>query len=47
MRRIIFISMIYLGGVKQAPGEPKEDKSGGFKYSGWTASYRYEAGGGS
>jgi len=26
----------------QAPGGPKEDKSGGFKYGGWTASYSDE-----
>ena len=39
MRQIIVLSMISLDGVMQAPGGPKEDKSGGFKYGGWTAPY--------
>lgn len=37
MRKIIVLSMISLDGVMQAPGGPKEDTSGGFKYGGWTA----------
>jgi dihydrofolate reductase len=36
MRKIIVLSMITLDGVIQAPGGPKEDTSGSFKYGGWT-----------
>jgi dihydrofolate reductase len=43
MRKITVLSMISLDGVLQAPGGPKEDKSGGFKYGGWTAPYSDEA----
>src|SRR5512143_2249504 len=42
MRKIIVLSMITLDGVMQAPGGPKEDTSGGFKYGGWTAPYFYD-----
>src|ERR1700741_1462094 len=43
MRKITVLSMITLDGVLQAPGGPKEDTSGGFKYGGWTAPYGDEA----
>jgi len=39
MRKIIVLSMITLDGVMQAPGGPKEDRSGGFKYGGWVSPY--------
>ena len=39
MRKIIVLEFISLDGVIQAPGGPKEDKSGGFKYGGWTVPY--------
>jgi dihydrofolate reductase len=42
MRKIIVLSMITLDGVMQAPGGPKEDTSGGFKYGGWTEPYGSE-----
>jgi dihydrofolate reductase len=45
MRKIIVLSMITLDGVLQAPGGPKEDESGLFKYGGWTAPYGDEVGG--
>ena len=43
MRKIIVLSMISLDGVMQAPGGPKEDRSGGFRYGGWTEPYGDEA----
>ena len=39
MRKIVVLSMITLDGVMQAPGDPEEDPTGGFKYGGWTAPY--------
>lgn len=39
MRKIIVLSFISLDGVMQAPGGPKEDTSGGFKYGGWTVPF--------
>ena len=42
MRKIIVLSMITLDGVIQAPGGPKEDESGGFKWGGWTEPYSDE-----
>jgi dihydrofolate reductase len=45
MRKIVVLSMITLDGVLQAPGGPEEDKSGSFKYGGWTAPFGDEEGG--
>ncbi len=39
MRKIIVLEFLSLDGVIQAPGGPKEDTSGDFKYGGWTAPY--------
>lgn len=39
MRKIIVLSFITLDGIMQAPGGPKEDTSGSFKYGGWTVPY--------
>ena len=39
MRKIIVLEFITLDGIIQAPGGPKEDASGGFKYGGWTVPY--------
>lgn len=39
MRKIIVLSFMTLDGVVQAPGGPKEDTSGNFKFGGWTVPY--------
>lgn len=39
MRKLILLEFITLDGIIQAPGGPKEDASGNFKYGGWTVPY--------
>ncbi len=39
MRKIIVLSFIALDGVMQAPGATDEDKSGSFKFGGWTVPF--------
>ena len=39
MRKIVVLSFVTLDGVMQAPGGPEEDRSGDFKYGGWTVPY--------
>ena len=43
MRKVIAGAFVSLDGVMQAPGAPKEDETGGFKYGGWTFPHFDEA----
>jgi dihydrofolate reductase len=39
VRNLVILSFVTLDGIMQAPGGPKEDTSGDFKYGGWSAGY--------
>ena len=45
MRKIIAVEFVSLDGVIQAPGGPKEDTSGNFRFGGWLAPYIDQAAG--
>jgi dihydrofolate reductase len=39
MPRIVVSEFVTLDGVMQAPGDPNEDRSGGFEHGGWQLAY--------
>ncbi len=39
MRKLVINEQLTLDGVMQAPGDPDEDRSGGFEHGGWFRSY--------
>jgi dihydrofolate reductase len=45
MAKLVFVEMLSLDGVMQAPGGPDEDRSGGFEHGGWAMPYFDEVAG--
>jgi dihydrofolate reductase len=39
MRKLVVIEFLSLDGVYQAPGDPDEDREGGFEHGGWQREY--------
>jgi len=39
MRRLVAVEFLSLDGVYQAPGDPDEDREGGFEHGGWQRPY--------
>ena len=39
MRKIVAVISLTLDGVMQAPGQPDEDRRGGFEHGGWARAY--------
>jgi dihydrofolate reductase len=39
MRKVVLVEWMTLDGVVQAPGDPDEDRDGGFEYGGWHLPY--------
>lgn len=45
MAKLVVVEMLSLDGVMQAPGDPDEDRSGGFEHGGWAMPYFDEVAG--
>src|SRR6266542_3191113 len=43
MRKLVVSEFLTLDGVMQAPGDPDEDRSGGFEHGGWQLQFFDEA----
>jgi dihydrofolate reductase len=42
MRKLLVHEFVTLDGIMQAPGDPDEDRDGGFAHGGWTRSYWHD-----